>query len=325
MATAALPFTVANLEQQLSTGLVSGTGYALVAVGFGLIITVTGRFHIAYGATYALSAFIAGQTGLSWGMPFWASLVFGVLVAVVIAGLMESLVYWPLNRRLGAAALMTIFIASLGLSTAGSNLIALLWNGSGGSVNISGFSVSTVHFLDVFTTNLAITSFITGWVALLAVAAVIRYTKLGRMIRAVRVNQRLSLAIGINPRVVYLMVFALGTALGAVGAVFTAAESTATSDMGSTPILYAITVSFIAGGAAPLVVALVAVGVGLLESLSIFVFQPQWSQVVVFAALLIYVLAKVVSENLGARRTVKPVTPASTPAGAVEGASSLCS
>jgi branched-chain amino acid transport system permease protein len=325
VATAALPFTVANLAQQLSTGLVSGTGYALVAVGFGLIITVTGRFHIAYGATYALSAFIAGQTGLSWGMPFWASLVFGVLVAVVIAGLMESLVYWPLNRRLGAAALMTIFIASLGLSTAGSNLIALLWNGSGGSVNISGFSVSTVHFLDVFTTNLAITSFITGWVALLAVAAVIRYTKLGRMIRAVRVNQRLSLAIGINPRVVYLMVFALGTALGAIGAVFTAAESTATSDMGSTPILYAITVSFIAGGAAPLVVALVAVGVGLLESLSIFVFQPQWSQVVVFAALLVYVLAKVVSENLGARRTVKPVTPASTPAGAVEGASSLCS
>ncbi len=325
MATAALPFTVANLEQQLSSGLVSGTGYALVAVGFGLIITVTGRFHIAYGATYALSAFIAGQTGLSWGMPFWASLVFGVLVAVVIAGLMESLVYWPLNRRLGAAALMTIFIASLGLSTAGSNLIALLWNGSGGSVNISGFSVSTVHFLDVFTTNLAITSFITGWVALLAVAGVIRYTKLGRMIRAVRVNQRLSLAIGINPRVVYLMVFALGTALGAIGAVFTAAQSTATSDMGSTPILYAITVSFIAGGAAPLVVALVAVGVGLLESLSIFVFQPQWSQVVVFAALLIYVLAKVVSENLGARRTVKPVTPASTPAGAVEGASSLCS
>jgi branched-chain amino acid transport system permease protein len=322
--TAALPFTVGNLEQQLATGLVSGTGYALVAVGFGLIITVTGRFHIAYGATYALSAFIAGQTGLSWGLPFWASLVFGVLVAVVIAAMMESLVYWPLNRRLGAAALMTIFIASLGLSTAGENAIALLWQGSGGSVNITGFAVSTAHFLDVYTTNLAITSFITGWVALLAVAGVIRYTKLGRMIRAVRVNQRLSLAMGINPRAVYLLVFVLGTALGAIGAVFSAAQSTATSDMGSTPILYAITVSFIAGGAAPLVVALVAVGVGLLESLSIFVFQPQWSQVVVFACLLIYVLVKVVRENLGSRRTIRPVKPASSPA-AVEGVSSLCS
>jgi branched-chain amino acid transport system permease protein len=311
VATAALPFTVGNLEQQLATGLVSGTGYALVAVGFGLIITVTGRFHIAYGATYALSAFVAGQVGLSWGLPFPAALVLGVLVAVVIAGLMESLVYWPLNRRLGAAALMTIFIASLGLSTAGENAIALLWNGSGGSVNISGFTVSTVHFLDVYTTNLALTSFFTGWVALLAVAAVIRYTKLGRMIRAVRVNQRLSLAMGINPRAVYLVVFVLGTALGAVGAVFTAAQSTATSDMGSTPILYAITVSFIAGGAAPLVVAAVAVGVGLLESLSIFFFQPQWSQVVVFACLLVYVLVKVVRENMGTRNTLKPAPPSS--------------
>jgi branched-chain amino acid transport system permease protein len=309
--TAALPFTTANLAQQLTSGLVNGTGYALVAVGFGLIITVTGRFHIAYGATYALSAFIAGQTALSWGTPFWAALVFGVLVAVVIAGLMESLVYWPLNRRLGAAALMTIFIASLGLSTAGENAIALLWNGAGGSVNITGFTVTTVHFLDVYTTNLAVVSFITGWGALLAVAAVIRWTRLGRMIRAVRVNQRLSLVLGISPRTVYLVVFALGTALGGIGAVFTATQSTATFDMGSTPILYAITVSFIAGGAAPLVVALVAVCVGLIESLSIFLFQPQWSQVVVFTCLLVYVLVKVVREHLATVRTVKPA--ASTP------------
>ena len=321
MATAALPFTVANLEQQLATGLISGTGYALVAVGFGLIITVTGRFHIAYGVTYALSAFIAGQTGLSWGLSFPAALVCGVVAAVVVAALMESLVYWPLNRRLGAAALMTIFIASLGLSTAGSNAIALLWNGAGGSINISGFTVSAVHFLGVYTTNLALTSFFTGWAALLAVAAVIRWTKLGRMIRAVRVNQRLSLAMGITPRVVYLVVFVLGTALGAIGAVFTAAQSTATPDMGATPILYAITVSFIAGGAAPLAVAAVAVGVGLLESLSIFLFQPQWSQVVVFACLLIYVLVKVVRENVGTVRTVKPAKTA----GAAETVGSLCS
>lgn len=321
MVLAALPFTGANLEQQLASGLVNGTGYALVAVGFSLIITVTGRFHIAYGATYALSAFIAGQAGLSWGLPFPAALVLGVVVAAGVAAAMESLVYWPLNRRLGAAALMTIFIASLGLSTAGENAIALLWNGAGGSVNISGFTVSTAHFLDIYTTNLALTSFFTGWAVLLAVAAVIRWTRLGRMIRAVRVNQRLSLAMGINPRAVYLVVFVLGTALGAVGAVFTAAESAATPDMGSTPILYAITVSFIAGGAAPLTVAAVGVVVGLVESLSIFLFQPQWSQVVVFACLLLYVLVKVVRENLGAVRTMKPAK-AAGPVGTV---SRLCS
>ena len=67
MVTASLPFTVGNLEQQLAYGLFSGTGYALVAVGFGLIITVTGRFHIAYGAMYALTAFMAGQVGIPGG------------------------------------------------------------------------------------------------------------------------------------------------------------------------------------------------------------------------------------------------------------------
>jgi branched-chain amino acid transport system permease protein len=310
---AALPFTTANVQQVLTNGILIGTTYALVAVGFGMIITVTGRFHIAYGATYALTAFIAGQVGISWGLPFTAALVVGVVAAVLVAIAVELLIYWPLNRRLGAAALMTIFIASLGLSTAGQNAIALFWVDSG-TVNIEGLHITGVHFLHVYTTSLALTGLIVGWAALLAVSAVVRWTKLGRMIRAVRVNQRLSLAMGINPKVVYVTVFALGTALGGIGAVFTAAQTTATPDMGATPILYAITVSFIAGASSPMVIAGVAVIVGLVQSFSSFFVQPEWSEVVVFSGLLIYVLLKVVQANAG---TVRRRRPPAMPAGAV--------
>jgi branched-chain amino acid transport system permease protein len=308
---AALPFTWANLQQVVVNGVLIGTNYALTAVGFGLIITVTGRFHIAYGAIYALSAFIAGQVAISWGLPYAAALLVGLASGAIVAVAIERFLYWPLNRRLGAAALITIFIVSLGLSTAGQNAIALLWVDSG-TLNVQGFHVDSVNFGDVYTTNLAITAFVCGWVALLAVWAVIRWTKLGRMIRAVRVNPELSLAIGIDPKVVYMSVFAMGTALGAIGAVFTATQSTATPDMGTTPILYAITISFLASSSSPMVIAAVAIVVGLVQSLSGFFVQPEWAQVVVFAGLLLYVLLKVAQANVdssGRRRRATTPNP----------------
>ena len=307
---AALPFTWANLQQVVVNGIFIGTNYALIAVGFGLIITVTGRFHIAYGAVYALSAFIAGQVAISWGLPYAAALLIGLVAGVIVAVAIERVLYWPLNRRLGMAALMTIFITSLGVSTAGQNAIALLWVDAG-TLNVKGFHIEGVNFGKIYTTNLAVTAFVVGWVALLAVWAVIRWTRLGRMIRAVRVNPELSLAIGIDPKVVYMSVFALGTALGGIAAVFTATQSTATPAMGSIPILYAITVSFIASSSSPMVIAGVAVAVGLVQSLSIFFVQPEWAQVVVFSGLLVYVLIKVAQANVGSFRRRHP--PATSP------------
>lgn len=294
MLIATIPFTSDNFWQLVANGIVNGSAYALVAVGFGLIINVTGRFHIAFGAVYALTAFIVGQVGLSWDFPYGAAMAFGVICGVVVAVLIERMVYWPLNRRVGASALFVIFIVSLGLSTAGTGMISLLWLGSG-TVNIQGFQIAGQKLGPIFTTNLDIASVCTAVGAIGLVAAVIRWTRLGRMIRAVRVNPELSLAVGIDPKIVYMSVFAIGSALGGIGAVFTATKSTSTPDMGANSILYAITVAFLAGASAsPVRIAATALIVGLVEALSGFFVEPQWSQVVVFSALLVYVLFQVI-------------------------------
>ncbi len=312
---AAIPFTGANLGQLLDNAIVLGTGYALVAVGFGLIVNVTGRFHIAYATVYALTAFVTGQVAQSWGIPLGPALLVGVLIGMIVSIVIERVVYWPLDAKVGSAALLTIFIASLGLSTAGQGGISLAWVGQ--SINITGFTTTPATFLGVHTTNIDLWSILVGWAALLATWGVLRWTRLGRMIRAVRVNPRLSLVVGINPARVYMAVFAIGAALGGIDAVFVASKSTATPDMGQNPILYAITVAFISASASPLVLASVALGIGLIESLSGFVVQPEWSQVVVFACLLIYVLVYAVrtSEALAfLRRRAAGAEPESTPA-----------
>ena len=81
------------------------------------------------------------------------------------------------------------------------------------------------------------------------------------MIRAVRVNPEMSMAVGVTPETIYLAVFAVGSFLGGVAAVFDAAKTAATPDMGFNPLFYAFVVAFLAGAAAPpVVVGLVGAG-----------------------------------------------------------------
>jgi branched-chain amino acid transport system permease protein len=287
------PLTTTNFAQLTANGVVTGSTYALVAVGFGMIIHIAHRFHIAYAAIYALMAFLAAQIQTTYGWPFVPALIVATIIGIIIAVGSERLVYSPLVRRVGNRdrALFPVFVASLGLSTAIEALINIIWpNPVTTSISITAVTLGPIHL-----TSLTVTSVITTWVAVLLVAGVIRWTRLGRMIRAVRVNPQLSVDFGIKPATMYMIVFAIGTALGGIGAVFLAAQSAPESDMGENLVLYAITAAFIAGASSsPSIIALLALAMGLIQAWSTFFISSTWSSFVIFAILLIFVMAKAV-------------------------------
>lgn len=284
-----IPFDGPNIAQLTANGIVTGSAYALVAVGFGMIIHVTRRFHIAFAAIYAWTAFLAAQLQVSAGMSFVPAMVVATLIGVAVALLIERFVYAPLVRRVGHRSLFAIFIASLGLSTAAEALINIVWtNPITLQTDVEPVSVGSVNL-----TNLMLTGVVVTWVLVLVLVAVLRWTNLGRMIRAVRVNPDLAVDYGISTARIYLVVFAIGTVLGGVGAVYRAAQTAPASDIGENLVLYAITAAFIAGAASsPLVIALLALLMGLIQSWSAFVISPTWASFLVFAILLIYVLVK---------------------------------
>lgn len=279
----------AEALQLTVNGLINGSAYALVGVAFGLILGVTGRFHFAFTATYTISAYMAAQIGQSWGLDFWISLVMGALVGTVLGVAIEYLIYRQLAFKAGAYALLIIFVASLGLSIAGENLIALVWIKEASkqiqNLALKGITVGSVTF-----SNLSLYRVIVGWVLILVLGLMLSRTSLGRMIRAVRVNPEMSLAVGINPVAIYVAVFAIGSFLGGVAAVFDATQTAATPGMGFTPLFYGFVVAFLAGTARPpLIVGLVGVLIGLIESLSGLWLSSQWSSLVVFTILFVYV------------------------------------
>jgi branched-subunit amino acid ABC-type transport system permease component len=201
--------------------------------------------------------------------------------------LIEGLVYRPLARNSGGFALLTVFVASLGISIAGENLIRLVIGSSSKSVN--GPLITGLSFADFTVTTLDVAAVVIFWLLLAALAAGLRYTQLGRMVRAVRVNPDMAVVVGIRPGRIYLLVFAVGSAVAGVAAIYTALKYAAVPDMGSRPLAYAFVVAFLGGTrSSPLLVGLAGVFLGLVESLSGIWLSAQWSSLVVFAVLFVY-------------------------------------
>ncbi|MGI8793506.1 MAG: branched-chain amino acid ABC transporter permease [Acidimicrobiales bacterium] len=284
-----------TFAQLTANGIFRGAAVGLLGVGFAFILGVTGRFHFAYGAVYALAAYLAytfKDRGLfpplvDVTLPFWPAALLGILVVTLVGVAIERFIYQPLARFAGVNALLAIFVAALGLGIAIENVIRLLWSSSSqpyfGPVQ-ERWSLWEVTFL-----NFDVYQLVTYTALTLGLAALLRFTPLWRMVRATRSNPDLALTIGINARQVYLMVFAIGTFLAGVVAVWSGLQFAVEPAMGTRPVIFAFAVAFLAGTASsPVRVFLTGIVVSLVEQWSSMWLSVRWTQTAVFIILVGY-------------------------------------
>jgi len=296
--------TLQEVGELAASGVIQGASFGLLGAGFGLIFGITGRFHFAYSSSFALAAYMAIELQL-WGAPILAAIAGGIAVGVVLGVGIERWIYQPMADRLGNASPFTIFVASLGITIVVENGINLIWGGEGRP--FSGISVTPINIGGVTFTYLDLFVVIAAVVLVAALEAFLRRTQAGRVISAVRVNPQLARGIGIRPRQVHLWVFAIGTILCGVAAIYQAADSAATPDMGTAPLFDAFLVVFLAGYTKPPSVLLATgIGLGLIQNLSQLWVSADWSPVVIFTVLLAYLVFKAigVSRLRPARRPV---------------------
>ncbi len=289
---------VVNFEtfsQLTANGIFRGSAYGILGVGLAMILGVTGRFHFAYGAFYTLAAYMA-YTFLDRGLfppfidvtlPFWIAAIAGILVVTALGCLLERALYQPLARMAGDNALLAIFVASLGIGIALENLIRLLWSSS--SQPYFGPSQERWTLGDVTFLNFDVYQLITYTALAVGLAALLRYTPLGRMVRATRSNPDLARTIGINSSHVYIIVFGIGTFLAGVAAVWNGLQFAVEPGMGTRPVIFGFVVAFLAGTASsPIRVFLTGIGVALIEQWSSMWLSVRWTQTAVFVLLVGY-------------------------------------
>jgi branched-chain amino acid transport system permease protein len=286
--------SVSGFIQYVLDGFINGAAYGLIGLSFGLIVAVTGRFHFAWATAYAIAGFISAYVLNTTGIPVVPSIIIGLAAACVFNVLCEVLVYRPVARRAGSQALLAIFVASFGLTIAIPNLITWIVGSTAASGENLNWIASTTHSIGKVTfTTLEAVSVVVAWACGVATWALLKYSPLGRRIRAVQVNPGMAEAVGIDSGYTYIIVFVISALLGGVAALFASMQYTATADMGLTPVFYAFVVAFAAGlGRSPLRIMVVGTGIGVIEGASAQFLNVQWQQVVVFGVLLIYLVFK---------------------------------
>ncbi|MDF3836763.1 branched-chain amino acid ABC transporter permease [Cupriavidus basilensis] len=290
------------LIQQIVNGLVLGSIYALIALGYTMVYGILGIINFAHGdvlmigALTALSA-ILGLQKFFPGLPEWLTLVIATLIAMpvcaVLAYTIERVAYRPLRNAPRLAPLITAIGVSIILQT----LAMMIW--SRNPLTFPQLLPSSP--IDIGSTGATITGkeIVIIGMALMVMSGLlllVNRTKLGRAMRATAENQKVAGLMGVNPNFVISATFMIGATLAALAGVMMATNyGNAHFYMGFIPGLKAFTAAVL-GGIGNLAGAMVggmllglieALGAGYIGDLTGGVFGSNYQDVFAFIVLII--------------------------------------
>ena len=264
-------------------GLVTASVLAIASVGFTLQFGVTDVLNLAFGAIMILGAFVAYWVNQS-GISVWLGLLLAVAACAAASVLLNSVVYTPFQRR--GASPITMVIVSLGMTLIIEFGLAALVGGVGVSYTMG--NGPTFRAGGLILTGVQIVIMAIAVAAMAGVHVLLRYTRLGKAMRATAANRNLARNCGIRTGRVITATWALTGALcGLAGTVFAidAGSFSATStDLFLVLILAAV---FLGGPGQPYGAMLGAVIIGLATEVSAVFIPADYKYVIAFVALLI--------------------------------------
>ena len=201
-------------------GLTRGSIYALIALGYTLVYGIIELINFAHGEIYMLGAFtallVAGVLGIV-GFPAGGILIVAALAAVVWSAAygytLEKVAYKPLR---GAPRLSPL-ISAIGMSIFLQNYVLLAQTSD--YVPFPRL-LPEMEFLDYLGNIMGPSDFlilVTSTLAMVSLSLFIRYTRMGKAMRATAQNRKMALLLGINADRIISLTFIVGSALAALG------------------------------------------------------------------------------------------------------------
>ncbi len=258
--------------QQVINGLVLGSMYALIALGYTMVYGIINLINFAHGEVMMVGALTSWTVigVLRPAYPDWPgyvilliALVVACLVAAVLNFVIEKIAYRPLRNSPKLAPLIT----AIGMSILLQTLAMIIWK-----PNFKSYPTllpsEPFHVLGAVITPTQVMILGFTAISLALLTWLVNYTKLGRAMRATAENPRVAGLMGVKPDVVISATFVIGAVLAAIAGVMYASNyGTAQHAMGFLPGLKAFTAA-VFGGIGNLAGAVVgAILLGLIESI----------------------------------------------------------
>ncbi len=194
-------------------GLLAGLMYSLVAIGFVLIYKASGVFNFAQGSMVLFAA-LTFVSIVERGVPLWLAFFPSLLVMLVLAVGIERVVLRPLVNR----PPMTLFMATLGLSFVIEGLAQTLFGAQVHGLDL-GVEDVPIAFGGVSLSKLDLVAAATAGALVLLLSILFNKTRLGISLRAVADDPLAALAIGVDLRRVWGVVWAVAGVVGLVAGV----------------------------------------------------------------------------------------------------------
>ncbi len=275
--------------QLLANGIIAGSIYALVGLGFAVIYRTTKFFHFAHGAVYTAGAYFAYLFLRQLRISPVLGIALSLLLSAALGVLIEASVYSPLRRRRAPA--LVLLLSSLGVFIFIQNLIQLAF-GAGVLTLTVGPPTEGHQVIGAVITNTQIVIIVASAFLAGVFALFVRKTKLGKAMRAVSDDPIGASVVGINPQRIVLVAFAVGSALAGAAAMLNSLETAIEPTMGMSAILKGITASIVGGiGSVPGVLA-GGLFLGIVENLGVWRIQAGWQDAIAFGVLILFLVIR---------------------------------
>ena len=274
--------------QQLVNGLILGSVYALLALGYTMVYGIIKLINFAHGDIYMMGAFMGYFLINSLHLNFFLALILAMIGTAVLGVLVEFLAYRPLRNSTRIAALITAIGVSFFLE-----YVMVYFVGA----NTRSFPqvIETVryNFGPISLTNIQLMILVISLILTVLLQVIVQKTKMGKAMRAVSVDSDAAQLMGINVNRTISFTFALGSALaGAAGVLIALYYNSLEPLMGMTPGLKSFVAAVLGGIGIIPGAALGGFVIGLLETFATAFGMSDFRDAIVYGILILILLVR---------------------------------
>ena len=276
-----------NVAQNIVNGVITGSGYACVALGWTVLLGAARLVNFAHGQMYMLAAFLCWYAATRLGLGYAAGSVLAVAVMIVLGVVLQL----AMNRLVIQQNLTSLMIVTLGIGYVVQGAAGLAFGGAPQNLP-SGLESVQFNWGPVWFTAQDILLLAATLVLYGVVGMLLGRTRFGAVIRAVAEDPPLARLFGISPSHVYVAIFALESALVGAAAVLAAPRAPILTSMGFQEVIFTFAV-VVLGGIGSVSGALVAsYGLGLFTAFFGALVSPAYATAAAFGLLLVVLVAR---------------------------------
>jgi neutral amino acid transport system permease protein len=272
-----------DVAQTGLNGLTQGSIYALGAVGLTLVYGILRLVNFAHGDFLTFGAYMAYLVNVTWGLPLVAGIVFAMAATALLGVFFERIMWRPMRAQ--GAGFLQLILMSIGLAFVIRSVIQWFWGTEIRTLEVD--VISTVTFLDLRIGQTELIVVIVGVSVLLAVGLMLRFSLLGKQMRALADDLDLAETAGIDTRRVILYTWLFAGALAGLAGVLSGELSNLTPELGFEFLLPIFAAVILGGIGNPFGALTAGLVLGVVVEWSTLVVEPRWKVTVGFIALII--------------------------------------